>query len=68
MNKPKSRPSKTPHRPATTNESGGSGKPSRMSDYIGRELRSMFDEVVAEPVPERFQELLEQLEKKQTKD
>jgi hypothetical protein len=40
----------------------------QISEHIGRELRSMFDDVVSEPVPDRFQKLLEELEQKQSKD
>ena len=40
----------------------------QISEHIGRELRSMFEDVVSEPVPERFQKLLEELEQKRTKD
>jgi len=36
-------------------------------EYIGRQLKLMFDEVASEPVPERLVELLEQLERKETK-
>jgi hypothetical protein len=38
-----------------------------MDEYIGRELRALFNGVIAEPVPEKFRKLLEQLERKQTK-
>lgn len=38
-----------------------------VSEHIGRELRAMFDGVVAEPVPEKFRELLEELERKKPK-
>lgn len=37
-------------------------KPSDIGDLIGRELRGMFDEVVAQPVPDRFLDLLNKLE------
>lgn len=30
--------------------------------HIGRELRSLFDEIVHQPVPDRFLELLQNLE------
>jgi hypothetical protein len=39
-----------------------------LSEHIGRELRTMFEDVVAEPVPERFQKLLEELESKSKPD
>ena len=31
--------------------------------HLGRRLRSMFDQVANEPVPDRFRDLLDQLEK-----
>ncbi|MXQ12876.1 NepR family anti-sigma factor [Microvirga makkahensis] len=31
---------------------------------IGDQLRAMYDELMQQPVPERFRELLDQLEKK----
>jgi Anti-sigma factor NepR len=49
-------------------KSGTPGKAAQVSEHIGKELRAMFDDVVAEPVPDRFRELLDQLEKKQAKD
>lgn len=42
-------------------------KPAIINEHIGRELRALFQSVVAEPVPEKFRELLEQLERKQSK-
>jgi hypothetical protein len=32
--------------------------------HIGRQLRSMYDEVLKEPVPDRLSDLLAQLEQK----
>ncbi len=40
---------------------GASGKP-RVYDIIGTRLRGYFDEVVKQPVPDRFLELLKQLD------
>src|SRR5947207_1974980 len=34
-------------------------------EHIGRQLKVLFNEVVDEPVPERFHELLEELARKQ---
>jgi hypothetical protein len=34
--------------------------------HIGRELRALFDEIVHEPVPDRFLQLLQALEAKKT--
>ena len=33
--------------------------------HIGRQLRAVYDEVVNEPVPDKFVQLLEELERKQ---
>ena len=38
-----------------------------MHEHIGRQLEAMFDEVVAQPVPEKLRKLLEELERKQSK-
>jgi len=68
MTKPKSPQGKAPQVPEKAGASTDSDKAAQLSEHIGRELRSMFDGVVAEPVPDRFRELLEALEKKQSKD
>jgi hypothetical protein len=34
--------------------------------HIGRQLRAVYDEVVNEPVPDRFLRLLEELERKKS--
>ena len=39
-----------------------------IQEHIGRGLRDMFEEVVAQPVPEKFRKLLEELARKQPKD
>jgi hypothetical protein len=36
-------------------------------EYIGRQLKSLFDEVAAEPIPQSLRSLLEKLERKQSK-
>lgn len=38
-----------------------------LHEHIGRELRAMFDDVVAEPIPEKLRALLEELERSKTK-
>jgi hypothetical protein len=68
MTKPKSRHDEAPQVPAKAGASIDSDKAAQLSEHIGRELRSMFDGVVAEPVPDRFRELLEALDKEQSKD
>ena len=59
------RPPATP--PSTAKAAGGQPKGAEISAQIGRELRAMFDGVVAEPVPEKFRQLLEELEQKTSK-
>jgi hypothetical protein len=41
-------------------------KAAEISEHIGKELRAMFQDVVAEPVPEKFRKLLEELERKRS--
>jgi hypothetical protein len=52
--------------PTAAPEEGQSATPTdaAVRERIGRELRSLFDDVVAESVPERFLRLLEELERK----
>lgn len=56
--------------PDTPPESGGDAEPSLGGDIrgrIGRQLRDMYDDVVAQGVPDRFVELLNRLEKQNEK-
>jgi hypothetical protein len=41
-------------------------KPS-VQDHIGQELRAMYDEVLQQPIPDRFLELLNALDEKADK-
>ena len=41
-------------------ERGGSGPD--VHAYIGRQLRAVYDDVAKQPIPERFIELMKQLE------
>jgi hypothetical protein len=36
-----------------------------LHEHIGRQLRGIFDEVVTQPVPDKFRKLLDELERKQ---
>jgi hypothetical protein len=36
-------------------------------EHIGRHLKTMFDEVLEEPIPDKLTELLEELERNQPK-
>ena len=47
----------------TRSVSATSGKPP-VYDMIGKRLRDYFDEVAAQPVPDRFLDLLKQLDSK----
>jgi anti-sigma factor NepR-like protein len=51
-------------RPTT---SRGEADAAQLGERIGQKLKSMFDDLVAEPVPEKFQRLLEELERKSGK-
>ncbi len=37
-------------------------------EHIGRTLKALFDEVTAQPVPEKLRELLRELDRKKPKD
>lgn len=61
----------TPARGAKSAASSRSGQrrartspslPSAIQDHIGRQLRAAYDDVVKEPVPERFLTLLQELD------
>lgn len=66
MTKSKSQEAIVPQVPAPAAKIGRD-KAMQVSEHIGRELRAMFDGVVAEPVPEKLRELLDELERKQPK-
>ena len=63
MVKPRAQqPSPTP--PGAAKKRAGDPAPADLGRQIGEKLRSMFDDVLTEPVPERFRALLEELERK----
>ena len=56
--------------PEASSEPGGNAKPTLGGDVrgkIGRQLRDMYDDVVAQGVPDRFVELLNRLERQNEK-
>jgi hypothetical protein len=53
--------------PPVANKRGKGPTAAELGEQIGHKLRAMFDDVVAEPVPEKFQRLLEELERKSSK-
>lgn len=36
----------------------------QVQDHIGRQLRAIYEELLSQPVPDRFAELLEKLDRK----
>jgi hypothetical protein len=60
-----------PDKDPAADPSGGEGgdKPNfPVHEHIGRTLKSLFDEVESQPIPEKLRELLEKLEQKKEKD
>ena len=53
--------------PTAAGAGKGDAKAAVVGERIGRELRAMFEDVVAEPVPERLRDLLDELERKSRK-
>jgi hypothetical protein len=62
-------PTATPTTAPEQRQDGQQGGPkdAEIRERIGQGLRSLFEDVVAEAVPERFQRLLEELERKSGK-
>jgi hypothetical protein len=54
--------------PAAPEGTGGAKPAFPMHEHIGRTLRALFDEVTAQPIPEKLRDLLRQLEDKNPKD
>ena len=56
---------------ASDAEAPGTGGGARAADvqaYIGRQLRAVYDDVVKQPIPDRFLALMKQLEEQAPKD
>jgi Anti-sigma factor NepR len=53
-----------PMEPARRREARRRKSPSKIpiEEHIGRQLRSLYDDVLAQPIPDRFLDLLKQLE------
>jgi Anti-sigma factor NepR len=49
---------------AQNQNASGTSKKMQMYDLIGEKLRAYYDEVASEPVPDRFEQLLRELEAK----
>jgi Anti-sigma factor NepR len=52
----------------TSTNSGAEAKRISMHDLVGEKLRAYYDQVASEPVPDRFEQLLKQLEAKSKKE
>jgi hypothetical protein len=66
----KNRKSTEPRSSAPALQSAGKSEPSLGRDIrgkIGHQLRAMYDEVLAQGVPDRFRDLLDRLEQQQDK-
>jgi hypothetical protein len=62
---PSDTPPDDPETGARSAPSGAKGR--EIGDAIGRQLRTLFDDVAAEPVPDKLRELLDELERKSGK-
>lgn len=54
------------HAPAEPGAEKEPGKPAllpQVQDHIGRQLRAVYDDVLQQPVPDRFRELMEKLDR-----
>lgn len=63
---PAQQPSQTP--PSAAKKRVGDSAAADLGRQIGEKLRTMFDDVLTEPVPEKFRTLLDELERKSSKD
>ncbi|MCP8937278.1 hypothetical protein NK718_02015 [Alsobacter sp. SYSU M60028] len=61
------RRSAQPTQPAAPNETETERAPPALQpnvqDHIGRQLRAIYDDLLSQPVPDRFRELMEKLDK-----
>ena len=65
MTMAKRKPDREQDQPAPT-PAASAGSDFALHEHIGRQLRGIFDEVVTQPVPEKFRKLLDELERKQS--
>lgn len=49
-------------------ENSAESAPTKVHVHIGSRLRRLFNEVVEEPIPDKFRQLLEDLESKEPKE
>jgi hypothetical protein len=65
MTMAKRNPDREQEHPPTADDAAAGGD-FAVHEHIGRQLRGIFDEVVTQPVPEKFRKLLDELERKQS--
>jgi len=65
MTMAKRKPDREQEHPPAADAAPG-GEDFAIHEHIGRQLRGIFDEVVTQPVPEKFRKLLDELERKQS--
>lgn len=53
----------TPERSRRRPPKSGASVQMQVQDHIGRQLRAVYDDLLSQPVPDRFLELLDQLDK-----
>ncbi len=56
------RPRKKPAKAAASGAASLRGAPSGVDQYIAGQLKAIYDEVVAEPIPDRLLQLLDRLD------
>jgi hypothetical protein len=49
---------------STATTASAPGLQPQVQDHIGRQLRALYDDVLSQPVPDRFKELMERLDRK----
>lgn len=64
---PKPGPGKPMSEPATAQRHPNPKETRQKSEWLGKQLRDFYDETLSEPVPDRFVELLRELDKKTSK-
>jgi hypothetical protein len=61
----KDKPEQVP--PAQDEPKSGEGNPFPVHEHIGRQLKALFDEVTTQPIPDKFRDLLDKLDDKESK-
>ncbi len=54
---------RTEDAPAPPTDAPSAGLQPQVQDHIGRQLRALYDDVLTQPVPDRFRELMDRLDR-----